>query len=177
MNENLEPATLDDESAPASKEPWEMTEEEFNESASRGRFHTDEAEDVREVALGRKPVAIVAHPEGGDLPGQQALLDPEVSDEVDYRLFTHPKSTRTVAVVVRKGANPDDFVEWYKNFLYEQDENDELKLKDVREKTLREIEFGKFLGYSIDDINFYLKQNYGYGSVIKDAKESGLLPE
>lgn len=166
-------ASAENEKTPTTKEPWQMSEEEFNESAQRGRFHMDEAEDVREVAQGRKPVAIIAYPERGDLAGQMALHDPKIAKEVEHRLFTYPGSTRTVAIVVRKGEDPDRSVDWYINFFYEKDENGQLRPKRTHTTPLHEIEFGKFLGYSIDDINCYLRENFGYQAILDDAREAG----
>ena len=152
------------------KEPWEMTEEEFLASAERGRMHVSDEEDVGAVAEGIKPVAVIAYPSTTELPAMRLLRQPEIADKVEYRLFTHPGSTRTVAIIIPKGADLEKSVQTYINFFYD-DDNGVLRLKpNLKETPESAVEEGKFYGYSQDDTNYYLNRNFGYGNIIKGRR-------
>ncbi len=154
------------------KEPWEMTKEEFLESAERGQMHKNEKEDIITVAEGTKPVAVIAYPNNVELPEMKLLQKPDIAEKVEYRLFTHPGSPRRVAIVAPKGADLDQLVKTYIGFFY-INEGGKLKLKpDLKETPRSAIEQGKFYGYSQDDINYYLNRTFGYDEVVKDHQNN-----
>ena len=160
-----------------SKDPWDMTEEEFVASAEKGKLHTlaDEEEDVIAVANGTKPVAVISCASSSELPAM--LKSSKVINKIDYKFFTHPESTHTKIIIVRKGEDIDGAVDTYINFFYDKGEEG-LKPKPVSKLTPEKaIERGKFFGYSDDDINHFLNQNFGYKRVVEGHKIENKLDD
>jgi len=165
---------LSDEQRQSEKRPWEMNREEFLEHAKHGQMRSDETLDVREVVEGTKPIAIIAFPSNSETRAMRFLKKVEAKGLASHLLFTWPNSAATIAFVGRPSQDIQGFLDTYVGFTYDKDESGQYQLKwkykgHPRERATDAYKTGCFLGYSLNDICFYLNHNMGYDTVVEDG--------
>lgn len=142
------------------KAPWEMSREEFDAAAKRGRIGpTSDLDEIKEVVEGRKPIVSL---QGNQVVVKGKILNADAvapylkSKGLDTITYKLPGDTETLTV----GFKPEN-----------RARAEEFKAAHLSPKgPLKDAEMGRLLGYSSNDVAAYLKRDYGYDAVAKVGK-------